>query len=219
MLFSMMTTKRRASAIFVFVVCTVLFLLLAFMIFADRLNLPAIDNAVVRSIHAEATPNSIATFSILTNFGLDWLWIVVVIGVIWLILRRRWRYLMIWLFGSIGGQLVNELIKAAFNRARPIFDVPFSVALRASFPSGHAMMSTILYGLLAYLLLRQTRPVLLRALLITATLCWVGLIGFSRVFLGVHYPGDVIGGFLAGGAWLALCILLLELRVYPAQNL
>jgi membrane-associated phospholipid phosphatase len=210
----MMNRPTRASTIrfysILLISYTIGFALLAFAVFTDQFNLPALDNAIIQSVHSEALPNGVSLFSTLTKFGLDWLWIAVVAGALLCLVRRNWLHLFIWLFTWAGGQLTNELIKAAFNRTRPVIDTPFLVAARASFPSGHAMMSTILYGFLAYLVLKRVYSTPLRALVITLTICWVGLIGFSRVYLGVHFPSDVIGGFLAGSAWLSLCIVLLE---------
>lgn len=206
--------STRAATIRFYTILTLLYLAgfgaLAFAVFSEAARLPKLDMAIIQAIHGEATPGGVQVFSFLTNFGLDWLWIIVVLGVLLCVVRRSWLHLFVWLWGWLGGDALNELIKALFNRARPVFDTPFLVASRASFPSGHAMMSTILYGLLAYLVLKRVYAVSLRALVITLTLCWVGLIGFSRVYLGVHFPSDVIGGFLAGGAWLSSCIVLLE---------
>jgi membrane-associated phospholipid phosphatase len=208
-----MTEQRKTTIRFYgtqAILYVIAFSFLTFAVFTDRFNLPLLDNAVSRAVHDEATPQAVTFFLNFTHFGLEWLWGVIVIGGLFFLLRRDWSYLAMWLFGWVGGQLANEAIKALFNRARPVFDPPFLVASRASFPSGHAMMSAILYGLLTYLVLKRLYSTPIRALVITLTMIWVGLIGFSRVLLGVHYPTDVIGGWLAGLAWLSLCVVVLE---------
>jgi len=109
---------------------------------------------------------------------------------------------------SAGG-LLNQALKAMMRRDRPTgstMPLPESFA----FPSGHTFGSIVCYGMCAYVLLRlaPTR----RDPLIVALACFIVLaIGTSRVVIGVHFPGDVIGGFASGGAWLAACIGVAEL--------
>ncbi|WP_321797293.1 phosphatase PAP2 family protein [Caballeronia sp. J97] len=104
---------------------------------------------------------------------------------------------------SAGG-LLNQALKAMMRRERPtgsVVPLPESFA----FPSGHTFGSIVCYGMCAYMLLRlaPTR----RDPLVVALACFIVLaIGTSRVVIGVHFPGDVIGGFASGGAWLAACI-------------
>jgi len=102
------------------------------------------------------------------------------------------------------GGCINVGVKAAVGRDRPALDDPVATASGNSFPSGHAMLSTIVYGAVVvavwpHLPARWRTPVAV----VAAT--WVALIGFTRLALGVHWFTDVLGGFAMGGAWLALC--------------
>lgn len=125
-------------------------------------------------------------------------------------LKHTWETVV--LFSSLaGGWLLNTMLKLAFHRTRPDIQPLIEVG-GYSFPSGHAMISTAFYGMLVYLLwlnLRQrskpTWPVMVLGL------CLVFLIGASRVYLGVHFPSDVLAGFAAGSLWLTACILGLHL--------
>ncbi|MBW4435151.1 MAG: phosphatase PAP2 family protein [Pelatocladus maniniholoensis HA4357-MV3] len=112
--------------------------------------------------------------------------------------------------GAIG---LNYLIKVLFGRVRPqlwnrIVDVG-----QYSFPSGHAMISLVIYGFIGYLIAKRYRR--WRAWIFTFTMILIIAIGFSRLYLGVHWPTDVIAGYAAGVVWLMTCILSLETwRIY-----
>lgn len=116
--------------------------------------------------------------------------------------------------GAIG---LNYLIKVLFGRVRPqlwnrIIDVgPYS------FPSGHAMISLVIYGFIGYILAKRYHR--WRAWIFTFTIVLIIAIGFSRLYLGVHWPTDVIAGYAAGIVWLMTCILSLEMwRVYRTSG-
>jgi len=111
----------------------------------------------------------------------------------------------------IGEAVLNFLFKNLFERSRPDL---FRVVEEAgySFPSGHAMVSVCFYGMLTYLIVRHISSWHWRLVVITLTLALIAAIGVSRVYLGVHYPTDVVAGYFAGGMWLAFCISLLIWR-------
>ena len=104
----------------------------------------------------------------------------------------------------LGGALLNIGLKHLFERGRPVLDDPLFTLPTYSFPSGHAMASTVFYGLLAtyFWQNRATRPWALIA--IGAATLMVALVCLSRVYLGLHYLSDVLGGVAEGVAWLAL---------------
>jgi undecaprenyl-diphosphatase len=103
-----------------------------------------------------------------------------------------------------GGELLNLVLKVMFHRARP--EVAFVHLDTYSFPSGHAMLSTAAYGALAYLAWGHLRTPRRRIALIVGTTVLVALICFSRLYLGVHYLSDVLGGAAGGTFWLAVAI-------------
>lgn len=113
--------------------------------------------------------------------------------------------------GAIG---LNCWLKALFGRARPaLWDRLINVGLH-SFPSGHAMASIAVYGFLAYILAKQFPQ--WRGRIFTLTVVLIVAIGFSRLYLGVHWPTDVVAGYAIGLAWLIFCLLSLEL--YPKHT-
>jgi undecaprenyl-diphosphatase len=108
--------------------------------------------------------------------------------------------------GAIG---LNYWLKILFSRSRPqlwqqIVDVNFK-----SFPSGHAMISLVVYGIVSYYLITQFQAS--SKIIITLTSLLIFLIGLSRLYLGVHWPTDIIAGYAAGLVWLSACIFSLKI--------
>lgn len=105
-----------------------------------------------------------------------------------------------------GGAILSTALKAAFLRPRPII-VPHLVRVdTASFPSGHAMNSAIVFLTLGALLTRTQKSRAVRVYLVAVAILLTLLVGFSRVYLGVHWPSDVIAGWIVGAAWASLCL-------------
>jgi undecaprenyl-diphosphatase len=121
-----------------------------------------------------------------------------------LVLVRRWRTLGLVVGSTVGGALLNSLLKGLFARPRPTVVPHLTQVLTESFPSGHAMLSAIVYLTLGALLAQLTERRRLKAYLVTVALLLTLLIGLTRVYLGVHYPTDVLGGWMAGLAWALL---------------
>ena len=169
------------------------------------------DHTVASSLHASATPFATKIFLAITALGSIEAIVLIGLSFVGLLLwRRQWLYASSWLASLVGVVVLNVLLKQIFQRARPTFPDPITVETSYSFPSGHAMDSLVMYGMLAYfalLFVRRWRPRM--AILFGATLLVV-LIGFSRLYLGVHYFSDVIAGFAAASVWLSACIAGLE---------
>jgi undecaprenyl-diphosphatase len=102
------------------------------------------------------------------------------------------------------------VLKLGFDRPRPSVFVPAVHTISSSFPSGHAMSAAIVYSTVAYLAARLHRRKWARWLVMTAALFLIALISFSRMYLGVHYPSDVITGVAIGLAWAGFCMATLE---------
>ena len=105
-----------------------------------------------------------------------------------------------------GGMLLNALLKHSYQRVRPHFDNPLLALASYSFPSGHTANATLFYGFLAAFLVSRARDWRRRALIFALALGMIGLVGFSRMYLGVHYLSDVAAGFVVMLAWLAVCL-------------
>ena len=121
--------------------------------------------------------------------------------------KRAWLWLGTLVVVLGGGMLLNALYKHAFERARPTWDNPLLTLTSYSFPSGHTAGATLFYGVLAAYLMTRSRDRRARTLYVAGAGLMIALVGFSRMYLGVHYLTDVLAAACAAGAWLALCLL------------
>jgi membrane-associated phospholipid phosphatase len=167
-------------------------------------SLLRVDRGMSNDLHrfAGAHPGFASAMRTISSVGSPSAWWILLTPVFaWLLYRRLPRLAVFVALTAIGSSLLNRLIKATVDRARPHFVDPIATAAGKSFPSGHAQSAVVGCGILVLVFLpivhRRARPWLLAA----ASLV-VLLIGFSRIALGVHYLSDVIGAYLIGLAWL-----------------
>ncbi len=172
-----------------------------------------LDNRVYGFLHSHSTIFGYGFWSVISSLGAGPTLTVLGIGVAVLLgLRRRWVVLGGWAAALIGGGVLDGVLKLVFRRQRPETAMDFLSKMSWSFPSGHSMGSLVTYGMLAYILVLAFRG--RHRLQLAAMAGAVGLIcaiGFSRLYLGVHYFSDVLGGFSAGALWLSACISGLEI--------
>src|SRR5262249_40656487 len=126
---------------------------------------------------------------------------------IFLLLARQPRAGGFVVVAVVGGLLLSSLLKAVIDRPRPGVVPHLSHVDTSSFPSGHSMMSAVTYLTLGSLLARLTPRYLLKVYFVGVALLLTILVGLSRVYMGVHYPTDVLAGWSAGLAWAVLCWL------------
>ncbi len=105
----------------------------------------------------------------------------------------------------VGGLVVSTILKMSFNRPRPDIVPHLSAVYTSSFPSGHSMLAATVYLTLGALLARFVPERRFKAYFLIVALILTGLVGVSRVFMGVHYPTDVLAGWVAGLTWAILC--------------
>ncbi|MGP7815906.1 phosphatase PAP2 family protein [Niallia sp. 01092] len=186
-------------------VCSRIFILIAKGVTSNEVI--DFDHRIIAIIQSYVT-ESFTTIMIVISFfgsikGITF-FIVLLTGILcW---RKKWA-LAIFLVGTSGiGALLNKGLKWYFKRERPDI-LPLVVEQSYSFPSGHSMGSLLFYGSLAYIIIHlvKTTNMKLAAVLILAFI--ILCIGISRIYLGVHYPTDVLGGFSIGIAFLFLCII------------
>ncbi len=140
---------------------------------------------------------------------------VVLVGIPLLLIRRWWSLFGL-VFATAGGGLVVLGLKALFSRARPA-----EMVIEAggyAFPSGHAFSAMVFFGYLIYLAHKHFRSAPLQALTTILAFSLIVLIGLSRVYLNVHWLTDVLGGFIAGIAWLVLSILIVRHVEWPGRR-
>ncbi|SFL54316.1 undecaprenyl-diphosphatase [Paenibacillus sp. 1_12] len=197
--------QQLASAFIISVICAVCFGLIALLIHDRRLD--AFDQTILQWIQGLESP---ALTNVMKGFTLIGSGMVVAILVpsvavfLYFVLGHR-RELVFFIGVIIGSSLLNEVLKIIFHRARPTIHRIIE-ATGYSFPSGHSMAAFTLYGVVTFLLWRHVSSVFKRSMLILFSMLMILMIGISRIYLGVHYPSDVLGGYMVSGSWLAASI-------------
>lgn len=133
--------------------------------------------------------------------------ILVTLGVAgYLLMARKYHAMWLVLIATGSGLLLSSTLKWGFDRPRPEVD-HYSYVYTSSFPSGHSMLSAVVYLTLGSLLTRLVRERSVKVYVIAVALFLTFLVGASRVYMGVHYPTDVLAGWTAGLVWAMLCWL------------
>lgn len=133
------------------------------------------------------------------------LFALLILGYLWL--NRAYAATLLIAIATAGGEALNMLLKELFIRARPEITSHLVTVKTSSFPSGHAMAASIFYLTMGALLTQTASRPREKAYLMGAAILLTLLTGLSRVYLGVHYPSDVLAGWSAGTAWAILCWL------------
>lgn len=175
----------------------------------------AMDTRIVRALRKADDPSTpigppwmTGVLEDLTALGgptVTWLVLLSVTG--YLLLQTKYRTALFLFVTVASGDLVNHAIKGVFSRARPTIVPHLRDAFSSSFPSGHSMESAIVYLTLAAMLMRIVEGRVTKAYCFALAVLLTVLVGASRVFLGVHYPTDVIGGWIIGLVWASVCWL------------
>ena len=176
------------------------------------------DDAGLRLMLALRSPALTSFMLVFTNLGGGFIAVPFALAFgAWL---RTWRGsgpARFYVVTCLSGWGVHALLKLLFGRARPAVIPRLHLSGWVSFPSGHAMMSTVVFGLAMVLATERKRDSLLSRVIITAGGILIAGIAASRVYLGVHYPSDVIAGVLGGWAWIGAALALLRPRLEPGR--
>ncbi|MFC8822047.1 phosphatase PAP2 family protein [Streptomyces rochei] len=190
-------------------VCSALLLTLVALEWRPLIDL---DDDIAGTTHRWAVeePGITHAMRILT----DWVWdtwtmrLLCAAVVLWLWFRRGDRWTAVWLGAAcLLGSLLQQLLKAAVDRARPVWPDPVDSAHFAAFPSGHAMTATFVCGLLVWLVHHYGAADGVRRAALAAAVVSVAGVGVTRVWLGVHWATDVLGGWLLGALVVAVAAL------------
>lgn len=189
-------------------VCLLVFLFMAKSVFLDQNN--ALDVAVFAFARQHTTPNTTAFMQFVTFFASkDFLvYSSLILAALFLFFKKhRWYSVKVPVVAA-GSSLLNQGMKVWFDRPRP--ETAFIEQHGLSFPSGHAMIGCAFYGLLIYLIWTNVQIIFWRWFLAGLLVFWIILIGFSRVYLNVHYATDVLAGWSAGFIFLVTTLLILR---------
>lgn len=170
----------------------------------SQIDQPALDLAI--ALRTPASTDAVTAFTQLGGpIGMPMIAALITAAMLW-----RWRSrtpLVLMVLATAGSLLMTNVGKAIVGRPRPPLSEavpPYEYAF--SFPSGHTLNSTVVAGVVAYLLLRRLHTPWARVLTVVLAVAWAVTMGLSRVFLGHHWLTDVMFGWLAGTAWVALIV-------------
>lgn len=190
------------------------FLLLIFLMLSDEViekEIDLFDRLLMKLLLTIQNPTLDFIMRLITELG-SWWFIAIVSLFTFFILWKRYKYkwsifFLLWTVG--GGGVLNLILKNLFERERPSGDALVE-SEGFSFPSGHAMMSLIMYGFLIYLISRlaKTKTTIISSVVLLALV--VAGVSYSRVYLEVHFPSDVLSGLLGGTIWLLVSLIAFE---------
>jgi membrane-associated phospholipid phosphatase len=179
----------------------------------DNATLVHWDVAAAAWIHSTGTPIGTRIFLAITNVGSPVVMgVIAVVGVVTTFIRRHHLLAYAWAAAAGGGAILDGILKYTIHRTRPAYALALLHGTSFSFPSGHAMGSLIGYGFLAYAIVLTGKTIgWHKRMIFSLAALMTLLVGVSRVYIGVHFPSDVAGGWAAGLAWLTICITGYEL--------
>lgn len=178
------------------------------------------DDTVLRWLGAHRVASLDPVMLDITSLGTSSV-VVMVVGVaaLFLWLNQHKHSAVLLFVATFGGVILNNLLKLGFGRPRPEVIPWATTATFYSFPSGHAMSATIVYSTVAYLAARLQRTHAARFAISLVAAIVIFLVCFSRLYLGVHYPSDVLAGIIIGLAWASFCMATLEaIQLYARRN-
>lgn len=203
----------------VFMTSLVAFVLITRRVFT--LGSEEFDQAIFDYLGNYVTPTNNRIMKTITFFGTHEFLIPANLGLIaWFLFIQKHKWYSIKIPAiAITSLLMMFLLKRLFGRERPPIPL-LEEAKGLSYPSGHALMSMTFYGLIIYIIWHSVKNPTLRWTLISLLLIWIFLIGFSRIYLRVHYPTDVMAGFAMGFLWLVTSIWMLkQIEKYSRRKL
>lgn len=175
----------------------------------------AFDMAVLRALRLPGDPHGlvgpkwlhVAAADVTALGSVTVLGLIVVLAVTLMLCLRRWSEALVVLVGAAGGVAISQGLKQLFGRERPDLVYRAVEAANPSFPSGHAMLSAVVFLTLGALAARFAPRRRVKALALGAAVLLSLLVGASRVYLGVHWTSDVLAGWSVGAAWAMACWL------------
>jgi membrane-associated phospholipid phosphatase len=175
-------------------------------------DLTAFDRSVTDFFLSFRSDGLTKYLTFVTQLGDRYAYVIVTLclAAFYLLKHRSWKFVLQISLVLILASLSNIVLKKAINRARPALEHLVTVNT-LSYPSGHAMSAMAFYGFLIFLCARYRMQQWLRVAVITVLLLLILSIGISRIYLGVHYPSDVAGGFIGGLIWVAFCAVVFSL--------
>lgn len=205
----MLFTAEALITIILFLTSLIAFLLIAKYVFLDQKE--EFDTSAFNFIavfESNSLTEAMALLSVIGNYQIMIVANILLTAYFLFIRKHRWYSIKIPSI-ALSSVLLMSVLKIIFNRPRPLVPL-MEPAVGLSFPSGHAMNSVTFFGLLIYFVYRRSLHPALKILIVTLLVLFILGIGFSRIYLRVHYASDVLAGFCMGVIWLTIAVRLLD---------
>lgn len=169
------------------------------------------DTTITDYVISYRSPNLTNYFKFMTNVGdvYGYLIVLVIFLLLSLLVFKRWKYVVQATLVLALATISNMMLKRFIDRARPGIEHLVSVET-LSYPSGHAMSAMAFYGFLIFLVTKFKIQKVIKYALVVILILLILSIGISRIYLGVHFPSDIAGGFIAGFIWVVFCVLVFD---------
>ncbi|MED4205141.1 phosphatase PAP2 family protein [Neobacillus mesonae] len=204
--------KLRMYLIIAFVISVICVAGFAFIstLISDQ-QIIGFDRTIISVVQGMESPGLTTVMKIFTFIGSTKFVIILSVFLIFFlykVLKHRLE-LILFVMAIAGTAIINVLLKHFFHRVRPDFHRLIEVS-GYSFPSGHAMSAFTVYVMISFLLWRHITNRAGRSILILFSILMILAIGISRIYLGVHYPSDIVGGYLASSVWVSMAIFFFQ---------
>jgi membrane-associated phospholipid phosphatase len=177
-----------------------------------------LDKNFAQFLYSIRTPFLAQVFYIITTLGNQIsVTIFLLLSLLYLRFKKETIYMYSLLIAFVGTEASVLFVKILTNRDRPLADIAYYIEKTKSFPSFHSAMAVTFFGFCTYYITRHIQSKRSKFPIIVAGGALILLIGFSRLYLGVHFLSDVLGGFLMGGLWLVIAISFREERLYKSS--
>jgi membrane-associated phospholipid phosphatase len=198
-------------------------IIIAFLVFVFGLNafvdlteelaenqLTTFDNRITSALVSIRSEHLTTFLIFITHIGGTGYIIIIILLVLYFVLvHKSWKFILQTVTVLLLATFSNMALKQVINRARPSLEHLVEV-YTLSYPSGHAMSAMGFYGFLVFLVARYKIRIFMKVLLITILVFLILAIGISRIYLGVHYPSDVLAGYIGGLLWVTFCAIVFD---------
>ena len=199
--------KENKKEIIFLTITIVLFILLSILVVTGKTaSIDSLTHLYILNIRTSILTSILSTITNLAGAS----FLLALACILFIVLKNKKISLYI-LINLTSAFIINETVKSIFVRSRPI-GINLIEETGFSFPSGHSMVSLSFYGFIAYLLYKNAKNKYVKTIIIISLALLVLLIGFSRIYLGVHYLSDVIGGFLLALIYLTIYIRIIKIE-------
>lgn len=194
----------------IFLISLLIFISISFLVYKNSV-ISDIEVNIIKFIQSSLKGIALSIPKTITYFGHEKYWLYTVIFVSGMLFaHKRFISLIVFALSLPCSEYIYSFFKSLIERPRPPIDLRLIEIGKYSFPSGHSTLSMVTYGLLIYFVCKYVQNKILKSFLITLLTLLIISIGFTRVWLGVHFPTDVIGGFALGLCIVLICIWILE---------